>query len=491
MKRKTFAVAILVLVFSFLTKAGILQAADQNVQIYLPLVMYGLASGQTATCEDEFNDQYLNPMWSWIREDTNHWSLTTKPGWMQITTQPGDLWKTANDAKNVLLCNSIGSQSSLAMTTKLEFDPTANWQSAGLVVYKDDDNYLTLLYGYHTNYGGKSVRFQTEEGGEFYETGTTLDWSSPVMYLKIVKAENKYTGYFSLNNSKWIEVGEHKNGIDSFSVGMIANNGGNLTLEAEAAFDYIRFGQPSTPGIMINIPSGEFQMGCDSGNPSEHCYSNEQPLHIITLEAYYIDKYEVTNAQYARCVNVGECNPPERNASYSRVFYYDNPAYADYPVIYVSWQNAVDYCAWAGKRLPTEAEWERTARGGSDTRMFPWGDAAADCTLTNFFVDGFTYCVNDTMQVGSYPDGASPDGALDMAGNVREWVADWYAADYYITYDPDNWPVNPIGPASGTFRVVRGGSWYSPWYSVRVAARTGGNRDSGDYYSGFRCARSP
>jgi formylglycine-generating enzyme required for sulfatase activity len=260
---------------------------------------------------------------------------------------------------------------------------------------------------------------------------------------------------------------------------------------------------------MVLVPAGAFMMGSVPGAADDECslffdeatcqndwYLGEEPQHQVVLDAFYIDQYEVTNGRYAHCVTAGVCDPPARSSSATHSSYYDNPEFADYPVIYVGWEEAVAYCQWRGARLPTEAEWEKAARG-EDGRLYPWGDTAVghgDEIAANFcdqncdlrwrhpeVDDGYA----DTSPVGIFAAGVSPYGAYDMAGNVDEWVQDWYRADWYANSPNED----PTGPESGDFRVIRGGSWHAPGNSIRVSARHRSD-PTGDYI-GIRCALTP
>jgi formylglycine-generating enzyme required for sulfatase activity len=234
---------------------------------------------------------------------------------------------------------------------------------------------------------------------------------------------------------------------------------------------------------MVYVPAGEFLMGSTAGDIDallaqcsdckRESFAEEQPQHTVFLDAFWIDRTEVTNAQYRECMEAGVCQEPD-------CWDDDHLNAPDQPVVCMTWADAQDYAAWVGGRLPTEAEWEKAARG-TDGRIYPWGNSQPDCHKANFYG-----CANDPLPVGSHPDGASPYGALDMAGNVREWVADWYDADYY-SQSPLR---NPQGPESGAFRVLRGGGFgYDQWVG-RCAVRDGNYPINRNYF-GFRVVVAP
>lgn len=262
---------------------------------------------------------------------------------------------------------------------------------------------------------------------------------------------------------------------------------------------------------MVRVPAGEFRMGApaDSGG-----LPDERPERSVFLDAFYIDRFEVTNEAYLFFVSKTRHRMPENNNPATTLWKDGRPmpGIERHPVVNVSWTDAEAYCRWLGKRLPTEAEWEKAARG-TDARRYPWGNQW-DLSLANsasywagrtvefnsgvdweaFWIKGEGARIAKekglngevlTMPVGSFPDAASVYGLFDMAGNVAEWVQDWYNPNYY----PSASLTNPMGPERGAIKSMRGGSWLKPAMSLRASDRDWGTMDSRPSGTGFRCAQ--
>ena len=244
---------------------------------------------------------------------------------------------------------------------------------------------------------------------------------------------------------------------------------GTVSVSAEPVHARVRDKDQMT---MVLIPRGDFRIGSTAGE------ADEQPVHQIYLDAFWMDQTEITNAEYKKCATSGFCTNPSREDSFTRQRYYssEDEQYTDFPVVHVNWYQAEEYCKWAGGRLPTEAEWEAAARG-TDGRTYPMGDTV-DKESANYA--GF---VGDTTRSGSYPSGSSPYGVLDMAGNVWEWMSDWYDQDFYRR-SPNR---NPTGSPSGLFRVLRGGSWEDDTDQLRSANRNWNDPLISTTTWGFRC----
>ncbi len=231
------------------------------------------------------------------------------------------------------------------------------------------------------------------------------------------------------------------------------------------------------PVPMVSVPAGPFLMGTQSPKGR----ADEWPQRTVHVDAFAIDTVEVTNERYMTFVaTTGHRSPPN---PYGTGVLLSVKGIEQLPVVQVTWYDAKAYCAWAKKRLPTEAEWEKAARG-SDGRTFPWGEDAPTPKRANYDRE---WLDDKTLHaVGSLPSGDSPYGIKDMSGNAREWVQDWYDPDYYA-----NAPAkNPQGPDKGIVRVIRGGSWHSPQSDITATARGRGGFALQTHGTGFRCARS-
>jgi formylglycine-generating enzyme required for sulfatase activity len=244
-------------------------------------------------------------------------------------------------------------------------------------------------------------------------------------------------------------------------------------------------GPGGAPVEWILVPGGEFEMGAEGGEAEP----DEGPKHKVTLDAFYIGKHEVTNNQYQAFVKATGHRAPENCCDPKYNLWRGSTlmdGIGELPVVNVSWDDAEAYCKWTGGRLPTEAEWEKAARG-TDSRTYPWGNDAVTGNRTNYGIEGVTFWEGPTTlaKKDQYEFGKSPYGAYEMAGNVWEWVQDWYEEGYY-----KNSPsTNPTGPSEGKVRGIRGGSWRDAATKLRSANRSRHAPDERRVYIGIRCAK--
>ena len=235
------------------------------------------------------------------------------------------------------------------------------------------------------------------------------------------------------------------------------------------------------PAGMVLVPAGEFTMGANRGD------ADERPAHVVALDAYYMGRHEVTNAEYmAFCSEAGSHIPIayEADVGWAEIA----AAMPDHPVVGVTWEDAMAYAEWRGMRLPTEAEWEKAARG-VDERLYPWGNTVPDADARSTRLANIRFPSDHAdaavAAVGSYPSDVSPYGVYDTAGNVSEWVADTYSATYYH-HSPER---NPVGAQHGSWRVVRGGSWAADRDEALTVNRRGQHPDTAASFIGFRVAK--
>lgn len=251
----------------------------------------------------------------------------------------------------------------------------------------------------------------------------------------------------------------------------IAKTNAQLRAEQEEEEKKLRERGVTVPDDMAVVPAGEFLMGTEDGLP------DARPLHRVYLSGYLIDRYEVTNSQYRQCVDGGSCAAPKDREAF------DDGERKQHPVVNVTWSQARSYCQWAGKRLPTEAEWEKVARG-TDGRRYPWGNSETVIEQHRPKGNEAKLTANGTEPVGTHTSSASPYGVYGLVGSISEWVKDWYADDFYAVSSARD----PQGPLRGSFRVLRGAGWNEKLPELRSSYR---GWDDMTYWGptlGVRCA---
>jgi len=328
---------------------------------------------------------------------------------------------------------------------------------------------------------GKGLREQEQkcqnevnEAKRFYDLAIDLNPANPATRLERV-AVMAYTGDYeaAVVDLTWVMQHHSEQQATVISLTLLSPQVYSLALISTFALSLPQLNSLVMTD-MVTIPAGVFTMGSDNDKSEE----NEKPVHQVTLKAYQLDRYEVTNYQYGLCVVAGKCEPPRNSSSYQRTFYYGNAAYNNYPVINIDWMQAKSYCEWRGTRLPTEAEWEKAARG-TDGRTYPWGEPIDDSYLN------YDYRVGDTTQVGRYSSGASPYGVMDIAGNVWEWTSTDYKE---YPYKPDDGREgNDI--KSNNYKILRGAGWGSNYSNARVTSRFYFDTTKSYLFLGVRCVR--
>ncbi|GEM_PF-2937508 len=481
----------------------------------------------TLVAADSSNNQYVtgalqqHTTYYWqVISTESHGAVSVGPVWNFTTAgAPGIFSKTSptNGSSGVALSPMLTWETSPWMTSyeycydQTNDDTCSSWTNIGaatqvsLSSLSSQTTYFWQVRAVNT-YGSTYADGSSADDWSFTTSGPPGDFSKTSPSNAAISVQPSPTlkwgassqaGYYEICHdtsndstcSGWVNVGT----ATSYSLtGLTVNT--TYYWQVRAVNDYGTVYADGSSGAynhfkvrdLILIPSGMFNMGCDPAhNGGFSCLLNETPLHPVQLDSYYIDRTEVTVSQYSLCVAAGGCAPPSSNGSATRLSYYDNPAFATYPVIFVSWQDAANYCTWAGMRLPTEAEWEKAARGSSTNIAYPWGDSAASCVRANY--GGPSGCVGDTTGTASLASGASPYGVMELSGNVLEWVNDWYDANYYAT----STVINPPGPSTGTAKVMRGGSWALIASDIRNAFRLYTPTSNNQNDLGFRCAKTP
>lgn len=402
-------------------------------------------------------------------------------------TRPGRLAVDENNLLHLVYAKYFASDESYALVYKTSNDFGQHWMQQRVFEETRTDHFFSGDVAVSPQGDYVTVRWHEESSSDLlvYFWNDYAGWLDNPVVMQFVCEDGTRNPFYILDPPS--------DGLITYAATADPGLYGSFAFMGSIDYDVLK-------QDMVFVPGGCMTMGSVEGEGG----SQEMPKHDLLIPAFYIDKYEVTNEQYRACVEDGACSVPASKSSRMRPNYYEGEGFDTYPMINVTWQQARDYCEWAGKRLPTEAEWEKAAAGSKGSK-WPWGsecdrEAHDGCDLLCSWANGYfsneescpgivppdCACVGDTERVNIYPDGMSPVGAYNMAGNVTEWVSDYYDPDYYGV-SPS---INPQGPEDGTTKVAKGGSYFSNEEAVRTARRYYYNPDEYTDVLGFRCAKS-